>query len=78
VVITISTGPATAAVPDVIGKSESEAKSTLTGAGFKVAVVYEVHSSSGTVLGQDPSSNTQVKIGSTVTIIVDGSPTPAP
>ncbi len=78
VTITVSTGPETAQVPDVVGKVEADAKSTLAAAGFKVSVVYDPHTAlSGTVLGQDPSGNTQVKIGSTVTIIVDAQqPTP--
>jgi serine/threonine-protein kinase len=69
VTLTVSTGIATKAVPDVVGMNRSEAASTLRDAGFEV-------NESGTdsdepkdqVLSQDPSAGSEQKVGSTVSI----------
>lgn len=77
VTITISKGPATAIVPDVIGKPEQDARVALETAGFQVTVIYEVHTSTGFVFDQSPkASPTPVKLGSMVTIKVDSPPMP--
>lgn len=75
--ITVASGPATADVPAVIGKTEAEARATLTAAGFKVTVVTEAGSNTLKVTGQDPIAGKKIDVGSTVTITIDG-PTPAP
>ncbi len=75
--ITVSKGAASFAVPNVVGKSEASAKSTLNGKGLKVSVTYAKDSSvaEGNVIGQTPSSG-NVKAGDTVTIKVSsGKPT---
>jgi eukaryotic-like serine/threonine-protein kinase len=72
VTIYVSKGAKQKAIPDVVGQSEADATAELENAGFKVTVVYELHSSSGTVLSQDPSGGTKADKGSTVTIKVDG------
>ncbi len=72
--IVVSKGPERIAVPDVIGKTEADAKAALDNAGLKAKVTYELHSNSGTVLEQSPSPDTQVARGSTVDILVDGAP----
>jgi serine/threonine-protein kinase len=77
--ITVSNGKAT--VPDVVGKSESEAKSQLQQAGgFDVTVdtVEDGTVSPGTVVDQKPSAGTKVKRGSTVRITVAKAPPPPP
>lgn len=59
------------AVPDVTGKTYTEAKSTLEAAGFKVKKGDTVTSDTiakGSVTSQDPSANTKAKKGSTVTL----------
>ncbi len=75
--ITVASGPATALVPAVIGKTEAEARSALTGAGFKVTVVVAAGSNTLAVTSQDPIAGKRADIGSTVTITIDG-PTPTP
>ena len=62
--------PNTVTVPDVTGKSESEAKSTLEGLGLKVTVNYQISPDVGFVLTQDPLPNAEVTKGSNVTIWV--------
>lgn len=69
--ITVSKGAASFAVPNVVGKSEASAKSTLNAKGLKVSVTYAKNSSvaEGNVISQNPSSG-NVKSGDTVTITV--------
>ncbi len=71
-------------VPDVVGKTESEAKRILQGAGFKVDVVEDpsTKAKKGTVLRQSPDAGSDADRGSTVYIVVstyeEPSPTPSP
>ena len=76
VTITVSLGPSTAAVPDVIGKAEADAKSAIEAAGFKAEVVYEVHTNTGTVFDQTPKAPQETKLGTTVIIKVDSAQVP--
>lgn len=71
VTITISTGAESISVPDVTGKSESEAASALESAGFKVDVSTKSSSTvpKGVVISQSPST---AKKGDTITIVVSG------
>ena len=73
VIIHVSTGVEKATVPDVIGKTQSEAKSTLEAQGFVVAVVTSEDSSkaSGVVLKQSLDSGKSVEKGSSITITVN-------
>ncbi len=59
-------------VPNVIGKSENEARSTLSSAGFSVTKTTRETSASapGTVVDQQPSPETPANPGSTVNIVV--------
>jgi serine/threonine-protein kinase len=74
-----NTTGANAAVPDVQGRSYADAVAALKSAGFAVAVSYSTTSgatngngatsvSPGTVVAQQPSAQTQLSQGSTVTI----------
>ena len=74
--ITVSSGKV--AVPDVKGKSEAQARSDLTNAGFEVNVVNQEDGTvdPGTVLAQSPQPGTKAKKGSQVTITVATSPPP--
>jgi serine/threonine-protein kinase len=71
----VSKGPQPIAVPNLAGKTQSEATSTLTGLGFKVAVTttYSDTVPKGVVISNDPSSGTAPK-GSTVTLQVSKGP----
>ena len=58
-------------VPDVVGKSASEAQQELEEAGFKVNREFEYSDKeSGNVVSQDPSGGSTAEEGSTVTITV--------
>jgi eukaryotic-like serine/threonine-protein kinase len=80
VTITVSKGPASVAVPDVVGLTRGDARGELQGAGFKV----DVRTRDATdpadddiVLDQRPGPRTQLKKGRTVVIYV-GVYTPPP
>jgi serine/threonine-protein kinase len=77
VTITVASGPATVAVPTVVGKTEADASSALKAAGFKVTVVTEAGSGTLLVTKQEPIAGKKIAIDSTVIITIDG-PTPAP
>ena len=71
--IHVSTGVEKATVPDVIGKSQADAKKTLEAQGFVVAVTTSEDSSkeNGIVLKQSLDSGKTVEKGGTVTITVN-------
>ena len=73
VTLRVSTGPATVAVPDVVGLSEAAAIRDLESAGFVVSVVDEPTvepTEDGFVLRQNPRGGASRRKGSTVTITV--------
>jgi serine/threonine-protein kinase len=74
ITIFISSGPAQALVPDVVGLFSPTAQQTLEQSGFIVAAKFQdVPSGSpnvGRVIDQTPSGNTSAKKGATVTITV--------
>ena len=72
-IIYVSTGDGKIDVPDVLGKSESDAKKELEDAGFKVKVSYDEDSDEedGVVLKQ---SSKKAKEGATITITVNKLP----
>ena len=69
VTITVSTGPASVSVPNVVGYDESSAETALKNAGFGVTVTTETSSTvaKGKVISQSATSATS---GSTITIVV--------
>jgi beta-lactam-binding protein with PASTA domain/tRNA A-37 threonylcarbamoyl transferase component Bud32 len=71
----VSRGPQPVAVPDLHGKSQTEAMSTLTGLGFKFVVTSSFSDTDpkGTVISNQPNSGTAAK-GSTVTLNVSKGP----
>ena len=72
-IIYVSTGDGKIDVPDVLGKSESDAKTELENAGFKVKVSYneDADEDDGIVLKQ---SSKKAKEGATITITVNKKP----
>ena len=68
--LVVSKGPERVTVPDVVGKGEAEATSTIQGLGLEVTVNYQISPDEGFVLTQDPLPGTAVKKGSNVTIWV--------
>lgn len=69
----------TVSVPDVVGSSESYAKSAISNAGLNVSITQNYSSSvaRGNVISQSPSSGSNAKKGDTVTIEVSLGPSPS-
>jgi len=81
VTITVAATPTTAEVPNVVGKSQADAESTLTEKGFKVTVKHGTSDAqpAGNVFAQSPDAGISLKLGQPVTIFVsDGPPEPDP
>ena len=70
--IVVSTGPTAFAMPDVVGMSEADAKSTLNGKGLSVSVNYEQDDSKteGEVIMQSIGAGSDVHRGDSVIITV--------
>jgi serine/threonine-protein kinase len=75
VVLVVSEGREQVGVPDVVGKKEAEARSTLEGAGLRAEVSEEESEDEdpGTVLRQDPADG-RVDKGSAVKLVVAKAP----
>ncbi len=73
--VRVSKGVREVEVPDVVGQSESSARSELEAAGFEVAVTEAPSDTAeGLVASQTPSAGSQAGEGSTVTITVSTGP----
>jgi serine/threonine-protein kinase len=73
VTITVSTGPSTTTVPNVVGEEKQQAQQDLKDAGFKVkveTVPVTDASQDNIVQDQNPDGGTEAAKGSTVTISV--------
>lgn len=72
VALSVSTGPGTAAVPDVVGMTKAEAESALTSAGFVPASAsqYDLSAPVGVVMEQLPAGGDQAAAGSQVGLLV--------
>lgn len=70
VAIVVSKGPEMVTVPEVVSKSESEARAALEAVGLKVSVNRVLGGLFGTARSTDPGAGTQVRKGSTVTLYV--------
>jgi len=72
VALTVSSGPGTAAVPDVVGMTRADAESQLTTAGFVTAstMQYDQTAPAGEVVGQLPAGGEQAVTGSQVGLLV--------
>jgi beta-lactam-binding protein with PASTA domain/tRNA A-37 threonylcarbamoyl transferase component Bud32 len=73
VTITVSTGPSTATVPNVLGEAKEQARDDLKNAGFKVKtenVPVTDPAQDNVVQDQDPDGGSEAEPGSTVTIFV--------
>ena len=76
VVLTISKGPKTAPVPDVVGSGRGRAEADITDAKLAVGTVNVADSNEaqGTVLSQDPAPGTEVPEGTSVNLTVSAGP----
>jgi serine/threonine-protein kinase len=71
VTLFISTGPAQAAVPGVVGESEATARAQIENAGFNVSSSQAPSSSpAGTVISQNPGGGAVEPRGATVSIVI--------
>ncbi len=71
ITLNVSTGENVVAVPSVVGQQAADAQSAITAAGLNVKTKQQSSSDpAGQVLSQSPSGGTNVKPGSTVTIVV--------
>jgi serine/threonine-protein kinase len=73
VTLRVSTGPASVAVPDVVGLDEASARGKLEAAGFEVRVVDEPTtdpSQDGAVVSQDPAGSSTSRKGTVVTVTI--------
>jgi beta-lactam-binding protein with PASTA domain/tRNA A-37 threonylcarbamoyl transferase component Bud32 len=77
VTLTVSTGPATVTVPNVVQQGREQAEQTLGEAGFEVNVQTQPvadPTQENVVLDQDPDGGSEAQGGSTVTIVVGDFP----
>lgn len=75
VTILVSKGSQTAAVPNVVGESESQAQAKLRNLGFRVDREYKAaNKTPGQVLAQDPTGGVKTTLGSAVQILIDREP----
>jgi len=72
----VSSGPTTVELPDVTGQSLPDAEVLLQQLGLRAQATWDSLSymSQNTVVGQSPAAGQSVRAGSTVTLIVAGSP----
>lgn len=72
VALTVSSGPGTVAVPDVVGMTRAEAEDALAAAGFVPASVlqYDLTAPSGQVVEQLPAGGEEAATGSEVGLLV--------
>ncbi|HOQ32295.1 MAG TPA: PASTA domain-containing protein, partial [Candidatus Hydrogenedens sp.] len=75
--LVISTGPCPVTVPDVVGMSQAEAESAITGAGLTVGTISQQCSDTvpaGSVISQSPAGGEQVPPGSAVNLVISTGP----
>jgi eukaryotic-like serine/threonine-protein kinase len=81
--ITVSAGPATVAVPDILCQDKASARAAVRDAGLEYqegskTFSDECEGASGVVIEQNPAPGTQVQPGTTVTTTVSRGPEPEP
>ena len=73
VALLVSLGPVMVTVPDVVGETQTDAESAVTGVGLTVGTVTQEYSDTvpeGEVISQDPTAGTSVPEGSSVALVV--------
>src|SRR5262252_2229930 len=77
VALVVSSGPAQVAVPNVVGLTQAAATTAITNANLVLGTVTTQSSTtvpSGSVISQNPTSGTQVVVGSAVNLVVSSGP----
>ena len=74
--ITVSSGKKSSEVPNVVGKSEGSAQTTLDNAGFRVSTEYQSSDSvkQGNVISQTPDGGSSLEPGKTVHLVISTGP----
>ncbi len=75
--LVVSSGPAKASVPNVVGDTQAAATTVITGAGLVLGTVATQSSTtvpSGNVISENPVAGTSVNVGSAVNIVVSTGP----
>jgi beta-lactam-binding protein with PASTA domain/Ca2+-binding RTX toxin-like protein len=75
--LVVSTGPATVAVPNVVGQTQGAATTAITNAGLVVGTVTQANHATvpaGSVISSNPVAGTQVAPGSAVNLLVSLGP----
>ena len=75
---TVSTGPGTTSIPNVVGKGSKTAANELSDAGFSVARDYDYSDTYGSGVVMEQSLTGSAKPGTTVTITISQGPEPQP
>ena len=78
ITLTVSTGPALIAVPDVTKQQQADAQNTLQAAGFAYSIKQATSDTvaKGIVISQDPVGGTKLAKNSTITLTVSSGPPP--
>ncbi len=77
--LTVSQGPQSVAVPDIVGRAQSDAQATITGTGFSVGAVTQEWSAAvptGSVISQNPAAGTVMIPGTAIDFVVSKGPQP--
>jgi eukaryotic-like serine/threonine-protein kinase len=74
--IVVSSGPGSAALPDVAGQTATQAVNSLRGAGFEPTTKQQPSAkvAQGKVVGTEPPAGTELQEGSPVTVLVSSGP----
>ena len=75
--LVVSLGPAWVTVPNVVGRTQTEAQATITSVGLAVGAITQEHSPSipvGSVIRQDPAAGTEVASGTAVDLVISLGP----
>jgi beta-lactam-binding protein with PASTA domain len=77
VALVVSSGPALVAVPNVVGMTQAAATSVITTATLTIGTVTTASSTTvpaGSVIAQSPEADTQVTVGTVVSLVVSSGP----
>jgi serine/threonine-protein kinase len=71
--VTLEIANGNVAVPNLVGQSEIQARTTLTQAGFLISEIYsyDANQAIGIILAQAPAPDTQLQIGSQITVTIN-------
>jgi len=71
--VTLEIANGNVAVPNLVGQSEIQARTTLTQAGFLIREIYsyDANQAIGIILAQAPAPDTQLQIGSQITVTIN-------